>query len=203
MSNPLDRSIHAATRVLNAHSTGAPLSSTRAELAAWLMGKGGAAPPRLADPTRDLEVRLSALLGAGDSGAAEAFLLEHVPTKTGERLLFSACMMAGDPMADALVSLANRLQTGWFLGSMLTRTTQPELLLSLVHADPRHHMRTLCELVIAGRDEGAPIAQAEAQWAAIAQEPQWNRSYMQEYCNGAVRIKAREDLEDAIDLLET
>jgi hypothetical protein len=64
-------------------------------------------------------------------------------------------------------------------------------------------VRTVCELVIAGRDQGTPIAVAEEQWAAIAREPHWNWSYMQEYCDGSLRIKAREKLDEAIDLLET
>lgn len=203
MSGPRERSIDAAGRILASHARGAPLSTLRVELAAWLVGSGGGTPPRLADPQADLQARLAALLGAGNHGAAEAFLLEHVPTRPGERLLFSACMLAGHLMADTLVDLAHRLHTGWFLGSMLTHTTRPDRLLTLLHGDQRHRVRTICELVVAGRDGGAPSVAAEASWTEIAVEPHWNWSDMQEYCNGAVRIKVREDLEEAIHLLET
>jgi hypothetical protein len=86
---------------------------------------------------------------------------------------------------------------------MLSRTTRPDRLLALLGSDQRHRVRTIAELVIAGRDEGAPIAEAEAAWAAIAKEPYWNWSYMQEYCNAAIRIQAREDVETAVRLLET
>jgi hypothetical protein len=203
MNDALSRSIDAAARLLEAHSRGAPLQSEQVELASWLVGAGGGTPPRLADRTADLEARLAALLGAGDQAGAKAFLLEHVPTKPGERLLGSACMLAGDAMADMIVELTERLRTGWFLGWMLTRTTRPDRLLALLGADQRHRVRTLAELVIAGRDKGTPIAEAETAWAAIAKEPHWNWSYMEEYCNAAVRIKVREDLETAVGLLET
>ena len=203
MKSPHDRSIAAAGRLLDAHAAGAPVLEVHAEIAAWLMGSAGGAVPQLANPTTDLEVRLDALLGAGDHAAAEAFLLKHVPTGPGERLLFSACMFAGDTMAGTLVELAHRLQTPWFLGSMLTHTTRPDRLIALLGSDQRHRVRTICELVIAGRDQGAPIAEAEQQWSVIAREPYWKWSYMQEYCDGVLRIKARENLEEAVDLLET
>jgi len=203
MNSPNRRSIAAAARLLDAHAGGASLEDTWVELAAWLVGSAGGTIPRLASPKGSLEARLAALLGAADHAAAEAFLLEHVPTPPGEKLLFSACMLAGDQMADALVELAHRFTTPWFLGSMLTRTTRPDRLLALLGSDQRHLMRTICELVIAGRDQRAPIAQAEQRWAAIAREPYWNWSYMNEYCDGALRIEARENLEHAIDLLET
>jgi hypothetical protein len=203
MNSPHHRSTGAATRLLNAHAGGAPLLSVWAEIAAWLVGSAGGTIPHLPSPTGNLEARLAALLGAGDHAATEAFLLEYVPTPPGEKLLFSACMLAGDQMADTLVELAHRFRTPWFLGSMLTRTTRPDRLLALLGSDQRHLMRTICELVIAGRDQGTPIVEAEQRWAAIAREPYWNWSYMNEYCDGALRIKARENLDDAIDLLET
>jgi hypothetical protein len=203
MNSPRDRSIAAAARLLEAHAAGAPLPSVQAEIAAWLVGSAGGRVPHLANPTANLEVQLAALLGSGDYAAAEAFLLKHVPTRPGEKLLLSACMLAGDAMADTLVELAHRLRTPWFLGSMLTRTTRPDRLLALLGSDQRHRVRTVCELVIAGRDQGVRIAEAEEQWAVIAREPYWNWSYMEEYCDGSLRIKVREDLGEAIDLLET
>jgi hypothetical protein len=204
MSEARERSVEAAARILYARAGGAPLSAVRVELAAWAVGASGGTPPRLSDPAEDLQARLAAMLGAGDHAASEAFLIEHMPTPPGEKLIFSACSLAGDAMADRLIELAHRFHSPWFFGPMLTRTTQLDRLLALFPDRlGGHGVHTVGELVIAGRDAGAPIAAAEARWAPLAAQPHWNLSYLPEYRDIAVRIKAREDLEEAIDLLET
>lgn len=202
MSQVDRRAVSAAMRLLDGVARGSALSRVRIELAAWLVGSGGGSPPNLPDPADDLHARLAALLGARLDEAAEAFLADHLPRVPGERLLFTACTLAGDRMADTLVDLAHRLGSAWFSGPMLARTTRPDRLMALFDSPRgRHAIATVGELVIDGRDRGAPSADAEARWAAIAAEPSYTFSYMSEYCDAAIRIVVRQDLDEAIELL--
>jgi len=202
MTMTKERAAAAASRLLQAQTQRARAKLIEIELAAWLVGNAGGQAPRFANPTDDLHVRLAVALGAGDFDAAESLLIAYLPTPEGDKLLFHACHLAGTMMADRLIEIAHRYPDNWFNGRMLTSTSQPARLLALFDNQPTlgHAIITTGELVVVGRDAGAPIAGAEERWAAVVGD-QLSHMHDPRFRDTWLRIAARESLDTAVDLL--
>lgn len=202
MISATERSFEAAIRVLQGHAQRSQCKLVELELAAWVIGSASGKSPQLPKPTEDLHVRLAAALGSREFDAAESLLNEHIPTTEGDKLLFSACDLAGDLMADRLIDIAYRHPNKWFLGPMLAKTTHPERLLGLFKNRPTlgHAISTVGELVIVGRDAGSPIKEAELLWAEVLRN-RLSHTHDARFRDTWLRIAVRESLENAIELL--
>lgn len=196
------RSSEAARRVLEARVRDAEVDVVDLELAAWVIGRSGEGPPSLPDATEDLHVRQAAAFGAGEPDEAFELLDANVETDHGDHLLLHACHLVGDRYADRLVELAERHPDVMFNGAMLARTAMPDRLLALFEPNSRsgHLIATVGELVIRGRDDGSPHADAEARWRELDHDGA--AGAYEQFRNGSIRIAARESLETAIALLE-
>ena len=203
MSNSLQRSAEAATRVLQFHARRPKCLLVELELAAWTIGHaGGELPASLPNVSENLHVQLATLLGSGRFTEALTFVDQHAATAQGDKLLFSACDLAGDHIADELIELTYRHRGKWFSGPMLTKTTRPDRLLGLFKDQPTlgHAISTVGELVIVGRDRGAPITEAEELWAEILRNSAMH-SHDRVFRDTFLRIRVREDMGEAINLL--
>lgn len=204
MTAHLNRAGDAAVRVLQARARGADLDLIDLQVAAWTAGKAGRRPPALPDLKEDLHVRQAAAFGAGDDEAAFALLVKHMSTAAGEHLLMYACHLVGDRCADQLLELAARDPAVWFSGRMLVRTHDPIRLLALVDATKleSHIVSTVCELAIHGRDTQRRVVEIEQRWAALNDARQ-RPEYLRAFREAELRVAAREDMEEAVDLLDS
>lgn len=202
MSTSLQRAAAAANRVVQSHARRSECLLVELELAGWTIGSAGGQAPTLPNPSENLHVQLATLLGGGAFTEAVAFVDQHAGTAAGDKLLFSACDLAGDRIPDELVELAYRYRDKWFAGPMLAKTTQPERLLGLFAGQPTlgHAINTVGELVIVGRDRGNPIAEAEKLWSEMLRNSAMHR-HAPEFRDTWLRIRVREGMEEAIDLL--
>jgi hypothetical protein len=202
MSDSLQRSATAANQVLHAHAKRSECLLIELELAAWTIGRIGGHLQVLPNASENLHVQLAMLLGSGKFNEAVTFVDQYVDTEAGDKLLFSACDLAGDRISDELIELAYRHRGKWFSGPMLAKTTKPERLLGLFADQPTlgHAISTIGELVIVGRDQGKPITQAEQLWSEILRDQQMHR-HDPAFLDTWLRIRVREGIEEAIDLL--
>ncbi len=202
MSNSLQRSVEAANRVLQSHAQQPACTLIELELAAWTIGRAGGESSALPDASENLHVRLATMLGAGNFSSALELLDQKLSTPEGDKLLFSACDLAADKMAEQLIEIAHRHPDKWFPGPMLARTTQPERLLALFENRPTlgHAISTIGELVIVGRDSQKPIYQAETLWAEILRN-RLSHSHDPRFRDTWLRITARGEIDEAIELL--
>lgn len=202
MSSSLQRAAAAANRVVQSHARRSECLLVELELAAWTIGSAGGQSPSLPNPSENLHVQLATLLGRGAFTEAVAFVDQHADTADGDKLLFSACDLAGDRIPDELIELAYRHRDKWFSGSMLARTNQPERLLGLFAGQPvlGHAISTIGELVIVGRDSGNPVTDAEKLWSEILRNSVMHR-HDPAFRDTSLRIRVREGMEEGIDLL--
>jgi hypothetical protein len=191
----------AAGSVLAAASRGPAADLLLVELSGWLLGAAGEEVPTLTDRRDDLHARLGAVAGRGDGTALSALVDAHADEPEGVRLLASASELYGPNEPDLVLDLAERHPAAWFDGAMLADTSEPARLLGLLpeHEPPDgREVRTVAEVVIAGRESGNASAEAESRWTRIvAQDPR----HLGPYRDGVLRVTARESLEQALSLL--
>lgn len=199
---PENRAVEAAERMIRAHIRHPQCRRQELELAAWILGADGIGLPQFPDAGDQLHARLGYLLGAGKHDAAGAFLDDQLPDAAADKLLMHACVLAGRLMPERLVKIAARHRGRWFDGPFLARCAEPDRLLKLFAGQPldEHAIATIGEIVIAGRDAGAPVQQAESRWEAIAARTA-PPEYSADFRNIHLRLAARESLDEAACLL--
>jgi hypothetical protein len=191
----------AAGSVLAAAGRGPVDDLLLVELSGWLLGAQGEEVPTLTDRRGDLHARLGAAAGRGDGTALAALVDAHVGEPEGVRLLASAGELYGPTEPDLVLDLAERHPAAWFDGAMLADTSEPVRLLGLIpeHEPPDgREVRTVAEIVIAGRESGNASSEAESRWTRIvARDPR----HLGPYRDGVLRVAARESVERALSLL--
>jgi hypothetical protein len=148
-----------------------------------------------------LHAQLAAAAASRDDATVGALIDVHAREREGANLVALASRLYGPIDPDIALAWIERHPGAYFDGPMLADTMHPERLLALVPAADRpdgHAVRTIAEIVIAGRDRNAPVDAAETRWAAIvAKAP----DALNAYRDGLLRIVARESLDRAATML--